>query len=111
MVVVVAFVAVIIVFVVLPLAWGWQNQQWGPPYPTYYRRRHYARTRSQGAVAPEPGTVEPHDPSLPPMSTRTVVDEREPLAPYPGYRWTWLADLLWLAVLAAIGWAFYLWVT
>jgi hypothetical protein len=30
---------------------------------------------------------------------------------YPGYGWSWIADLFWLAILAALAWAIYLWVT
>ncbi len=107
-----AWIVFIIVVLLLPLSWGWGRRGWGPPYPTYYRRRYYARPGDRPPIEPEPGDVSPDNPNVPPMRTRTLVDDREPIEPYAGYPWwNWLADLFWLAVLAAIAWAVYLWVT
>lgn len=107
-----AWIVFIVVVLFLPWSYGWGRRGWGPPYPTYYRRRTYARGASATA---EPGDVDPYDPTVAPMGDRVderdLLDERAASERYPGYGWTWLADLLWLAVLAAIGWGFYLWVT
>lgn len=100
-----AWVAFLLLFLLLPLLYGWGRRDWGPPYPTYYRRRRYPR----GAAAPEPRDVDPYDPTVPPMDDRLTA-ERDDIG-YPGSGWSWLADLLWLGVLAAIGWGVYLWVT
>lgn len=99
------WVAVIFVVMFLPLSYGWGRGGWGPPYPTYYRRRYYRG--GDAPIEPEPREVDPRDPTVPPMRDRTPREADR----YPGYAWSWLADLFWLALLAALGWAIYLWVT
>jgi len=81
----------------VPLSYGWGRRGWGPPCPTYYRRRVYAQ---RSTIVPESGQVVVEDPAAP-----------APVDPYSASGWTWLADLFWLAVLAAIAWAVYLAVT
>lgn len=106
-----AWIAFVFIVLLMPLSVGWGQRGWGPPYPTYYRRRYYARYPT-APIAPEPGDVDPLDPNVPPMRDRVVVDDgRTAMGTYPGQSWSWLADLLWLGVLAAIAWAVYLWVT
>lgn len=105
-----AWIAFVFFFVFLPLSVGWGRRGWGPPYPSYYRRRTYARGRTP--IAPEPSDVDPTNPTVPPVRGRTAVLDRQALpATYPGERWAWLGDLLWLCVLGAIGWGIYLLVT
>lgn len=103
-----AWVWFVILLLILPWAYGWRRRGWGPPYPTYYRRRTYTR---RAPIAPEPPDTDPYAP-VPPMHDRDPAAHEAPTpGRYPGQGWSWLADLLWLGVLAAIGWAIYLWVT
>lgn len=90
------WVAVVVFLLLLPLSYGWGRRGWGPPYPSYYRRRRAV------AVRPESGDVDPANPGVPPVRDRSP-------AGAPGVQW--LADLFWLAVLATAAWAVYLWVS
>lgn len=103
-----AWVAFVFFLLVLPWGYGWGRRGWGPPYPRYYRRR----TLHRGTMmAPEPRDTAPDTAGVPPMRDR--VPDADPLVAesYPGYGFAWLADLLWLGVLAAIAWAVFIWVT
>lgn len=100
----VAWVWLVIFALVLSWFYGSRRRGWGPPYPTYYRRRISAR---RTPIAPEPAGTDPYAP-VPPMHDRVPPRDDQVV---PGDGWRWLADLLWLCVLVAIAWGIYLWVT
>jgi len=77
------WLAFLIFFLLLPLGYGWGYRGWGPPYPTYYRRR---RTRT-GAVVEE-----------------RVVADRPVVVDEDTSGWGVLADVLWLVFAVAVIW-------
>ncbi len=77
------WLAFLLVFLLLPLGYGWGYRGWGPPYPSYYRRR---RTRS-GDIVEERA-----------YGDRTLAVEEETSG------WGVLADVLWLVLAVALIW-------
>lgn len=75
----------LVVFLLLPVGYGWGYRGWGPPYPSYYRRR---RTR-RGDIVEEPVYRE-----------QAVAVEDEPSG------WGILADVLWIVFTVAVIWWF-----
>jgi hypothetical protein len=101
------FLAFILVFLFLPLMFGWSNRGWGPPYPTYYRRRSDRRNAllREPPAASDPYTGRTYgsgDPAYGGTPLKTGLGA--------GSRWSWLADAFWIGLLIVIGWAIYLWV-
>lgn len=106
-----AWIVFIVVVLFLPLSFGWGRLGWGPPYPSYYRRRNYAGRAGGPLAAPDLADPSLDTGTVPPTGTRGLSDDQALAGGYPGHRWSWVADLFWLAVLGAIAWAVFLWVT
>lgn len=70
----------VVFLLVLPLGYGWGYRGWGPPYPSYYRRRRAA------AAA---------DPAVDPGADTSVEEAAA---------WGALDELLWVVVAVAILW-------
>lgn len=74
----------VLFLLVLPLGYGWGYRGWGPPYPSYYRRR-----RSMAAAgAPADRAVDP------------AVDP----AVHEASAWGALDDVLWVIAVIALLW-------
>lgn len=82
----------VIVLLVIPLTYGWALRGWGPPYPSYYRRRGAAGREAAG------------DPDLGPAVE--PVPDRETEEELAG--WGILADFLWVFLIVAVIWLLFL---
>jgi hypothetical protein len=81
----------VIILLVLPLGYGWGYRDWGPPYPSVYRR---SRDRnSPPAVGPAAGNASMANP------TGSVSNNPPDLS-----GWGVGADLLWIFLVLAIVW-------
>jgi len=78
------WLAFVFFLVVFPLSYGWGYRGWGPPYPSYYRRRRLGR-----AVAV----------SDPPAETRPV-----PGGGADTTGWGWAADVVCTLLVVAGVW-------
>ncbi len=72
----------------LPLGYGWGYRGWGPPYPTYMRRR---RTDIDAAGPPAGGSSSLGEPG------RGMGTEED-------FGWGWVADALWIVLIIAVVW-------
>jgi hypothetical protein len=68
------WIAMMFLFCVAPMGYGWGYRGWGPPYPSYIQR-----CRHQQAAAGGPTS-------------------------YDHYAWGWVGDLIWLFLIAGIIW-------
>jgi hypothetical protein len=69
------WLAVMLVFFITPMGYGWGYRGWGPPYPSYIQRRRHERASAGGAVASR-----------------------------DHYAWGWGGDLLWMLFLIEMIW-------
>jgi hypothetical protein len=68
--------AIMFLFILTPVGYGWGYRGWGPPYPRYIQRRRALR-------ASDPGTS----------------------APFDHHAWGRGGDLIWTVLLVGIFWA------
>ena len=85
------WLAFVFIFLLLPLGYGWGYRDWGPPYPTYVRRRRLP----SGKILEE--RVYEDDRSV-------AVRQAEETS-----GWGVLADVLWVVFVAAVIWWIVAW--
>ena len=69
------WLAVMLLFFIAPMGYGWGYRGWGPPYPSYIQRRRYEQA-SAGGMA----TSRDH------------------------YAWGWGGDFIWMLFLIEMFW-------
>lgn len=80
--------AVMFLFLVPPIGYGWGYRGWGPPYPRYIQRRRGERAVAGPAgVAGAPGVA---GVAAPGFNHRS---------------WGWGGDVVWMVVLLGMFWA------
>ena len=82
----------VLIFLLLPLGYGWGYRRLGPPSPSYYRR--YRRGRIASVPNPEV------------YAERRAVETEEREA----QTWGVLGDIVWIALVIALGWLLVAWV-
>jgi hypothetical protein len=70
------WMAFVLIFLLIPMGYGWGYRGWGPPYPRYVQRRRGARAVAIGGVAAD------------------------------HHSWGYTGDLLWGGVFLGVGWVF-----
>lgn len=78
----------VLVFLLMPVGYGWGYRGWGPPYPAYYR------SRRQGVTVPAGGRY----------TEAQAVETTEPET------WGVLADMVWIVSVIAVGWLLFAWI-
>lgn len=107
-----AWWAFVFVMVLIPLGYGWGYRGWGPPYPRYVARRRSGRRAALPVRDREPGQAggtvpeDSYGAALNPEAVQARVAPDEP-RDLPG--WGLVADMFWVALVAAIIWAIVNW--
>lgn len=87
----------VLIFLLLPVGYGWGYQKWGaPPYPYYYRSR-----RRRGSAPADPYRARRAGEGYP--SDVVVSDEENDT-------WGFLGDVVWIALAIAVGWLLLAWI-